>query len=72
MGGGFGGHTIHLVDTKEINSYIEFITDKYFEKYNITPNTYIISFTDGVQIIDNIKCWLVIFILNFDSSSLNK
>ena len=55
MGGGFGGNTINLIKKGHENDYINTIGDAYQKKYNIVPNSYLIKFDDGVEIIDNIS-----------------
>ena len=55
MGGGFGGNTINLIKKGHEDDYINMIGDAYQKKYNIVPNSYLIKFDDGVEIIDNIS-----------------
>ena len=53
MGGGFGGCTINLVRTEAIPEFIEFMRKAYLEKFNLELKTYVVTISDGTQIIRN-------------------
>ena len=46
MGGGFGGCTINLVKSKEIEAFKNVINDAFYEKYQINPEIYSVH-SDG-------------------------
>ncbi|MBN2572881.1 MAG: galactokinase [Ignavibacteriales bacterium] len=51
MGGGFGGCTINLVETNKIEEFKEIILRSYFKKFNIKPQFYSVSITNGTELI---------------------
>ena len=53
MGGGFGGCTINLVRTEAIPEFIEFMRKAYLEKFNLELKTYVVTISDGTQLIRN-------------------
>ena len=52
MGGGFGGCTINLVKTAEIDNVVADVTKKYEAKYGITPPVYICTLQKGTYKIE--------------------
>ncbi len=48
MGGGFGGCTINLVATSEVDKFIDFMTKGYKERLNLELETYVTTLADGV------------------------
>ena len=52
VGGGFGGGTIHLLDNRMIENYSRIIDEKYFKKYGIHPDIFLIKFLGGAEVTD--------------------
>ena len=52
VGGGFGGCTIHLLDNRMIENYSRIIDEKYFKKYGIHPDIFLIKFLGGAEVTD--------------------
>ncbi|KAA2240149.1 galactokinase [Chitinophaga agrisoli] len=50
MGGGFGGCTINLVREDKVEEYTAFIRERYEEEYGKTPEIYVTSIEDGVEV----------------------
>ena len=48
MGGGFGGCTLNLVRREEVERFIQFTSNLYFDAYQKVPETYHVSLCDGV------------------------
>jgi galactokinase len=48
MGGGFGGCTINLVATEEVDKFVDFMTKGYQERLGLTLETYVTTLADGV------------------------
>ncbi|MFD1873930.1 galactokinase [Hymenobacter bucti] len=48
MGGGFGGCTINLVATAEVDNFIAFMTQGYQDRLGLKLETYITTLADGV------------------------
>ena len=48
MGGGFGGCTINLVATEEVDKFIEFMTKGYQDRLGLELETYVTTLADGV------------------------
>ncbi|RYY21659.1 MAG: galactokinase [Cytophagaceae bacterium] len=48
MGGGFGGCTINLVATEEVDKFIDFMTKGYQERLGLPLETYVTTLADGV------------------------
>ena len=48
MGGGFGGCTINLVATEEVDNFIAFMTKGYRERLDCKLETYVTTLADGV------------------------
>ena len=48
MGGGFGGCTINLVATEDVDSFIDFMTKGYQERLGLKLETYVTTLADGV------------------------
>ncbi|RZK63143.1 MAG: galactokinase [Hymenobacter sp.] len=48
MGGGFGGCTINLVATAEVDKFIDFMTKGYKQRLNLELETYVTTLADGV------------------------
>ena len=48
MGGGFGGCTLNLIRRNEVERFIQFTSNLYFEAYQKVPETYHVSLSDGV------------------------
>lgn len=46
-GGGFGGSTVHLLPSKLVQEYSEYLEKNYFEKFNIKPAFYISKACQG-------------------------
>jgi galactokinase len=49
VGGGFGGCSIHLVENKSEENFIDDITNNYNKKFNIVPQIMKVSFPGGLQ-----------------------
>jgi len=49
MGGGFGGCTINLIKTSEVNSFSQYIKEAYFHKFNIKCSIYDVTLSDGTH-----------------------
>ncbi|CAN5188699.1 galactokinase [soil metagenome] len=49
MGGGFGGCTINIVKDDAITRFIETTSKAYHQKFNIEPESYIVSTGDGTK-----------------------
>jgi len=48
MGGGFGGCTLNLVASEEVDSFIGFMTKGYHEQLGLKLDTYVTNLADGV------------------------
>jgi galactokinase len=48
MGGGFGGCTINLVDTNEVDNFVAFMTKGYQDRLGLELETYVTTLADGV------------------------
>jgi len=48
MGGGFGGCTINLVATGEVDAFIDFMTKGYKDRLSLELETYVTVLADGV------------------------
>ena len=48
MGGGFGGCTINLIHSNNINEYIDLISREYYKKFNLNLSSIITKIDDGV------------------------
>ena len=46
-GGGFGGITIHLVRTEDVENYLQYIKSAFENKYLISPDSYVCQSSDG-------------------------
>jgi galactokinase len=53
MGGGFGGCTINIVRSVEVEHFSSYITDRYKEKFAVTPLIYVTQIEDGAKIIND-------------------
>ena len=51
MGGGFGGCTINLINSENIESYISEISEAYFERFKIYPEAIEVAPSAGTEII---------------------
>ena len=47
MGGGFGGCTINIVKNESVAAFVTDISAAYSQKFNIEPETYVMSISDG-------------------------
>jgi galactokinase len=47
MGGGFGGCTINIVQNESVESFIADISAAYKQQFNIEPEAYVMSISDG-------------------------
>lgn len=52
MGGGFGGCVIHIVEEDAHDSYIEDVTEKFKERFNLTPRIIDVVISDGARKIE--------------------
>ena len=52
MGGGFGGCTINLVKDSLIDSFVDTVKQKYFEKFNIIPKIHNVNIGNGARRIE--------------------
>lgn len=52
MGGGFGGCTINLMETENLESNIRFLLQSYKEKTNIDAEFYHLDIDDGVKVFE--------------------
>ena len=57
MGGGFGGNTINLVQKGAEVEYSKYIEKKYLDKFQIIPKIRIVNFSNGAEIINNIRAF---------------
>ena len=48
MGGGFGGCTINLIHSSNINEYIDLISGEYYKKFNLNLSSIVTKIDDGV------------------------
>ena len=48
MGGGFGGCTINLIHSNNINEYIDLISREYYKKFNLNLSSIITKIDDGL------------------------
>ena len=51
MGGGFGGCTINLIHKNSTSKFIDSISEKYYQKYNVQVTPYLVQVDEGAQII---------------------
>lgn len=51
MGGGFGGCTINIVKKDEVDSFIKKQTAAYAEQFDLTLDCYLVSLSNGVEIL---------------------
>jgi galactokinase len=51
MGGGFGGCTINLVTRESVKDFVEKISQAYLKTFNVSPNVYIVSLSNGTSLI---------------------
>jgi galactokinase len=51
MGGGFGGCTINIVETSQVDNFILKISESYKKQFNVKMNTYVVSIQDGTGLI---------------------
>ena len=52
IGGGFGGCSIHLINSTKKNEFVKYIFDKYLKKYKIKLDNFNIKFINGIRNID--------------------
>lgn len=50
MGGGFGGCTINLVKTEQVDDFTAFVRERYKAQYGKLPEVYITSIEDGAKV----------------------
>ena len=48
MGGGFGGCTINIIHSNNINEYIDLISREYYKKFNLNLSSIITKIDDGL------------------------
>lgn len=53
MGGGFGGCTINLIKKEAVNSFSEYISDRYIKTFNKTCSIYFVELSQGTHLINN-------------------
>ena len=53
MGGGFGGCTINLIEEDRIDSYIQEVSEAYFQEFNIKLDAISVLPDEGTQILKN-------------------
>ena len=51
MGGGFGGCTINIVRNEAIPGFIAAASRSYEDKFNKTPESYVVQLNDGVKVV---------------------
>ena len=51
IGGGFGGCSIHLVENKMEEKFIDYISNNYSRKFNIIPQIMKVAFPGGLQLL---------------------
>ncbi len=51
MGGGFGGSTVHLVQTQHVDDYTEQIAANYAKAFGIKPGIYLAEISESVSLI---------------------
>ena len=51
MGGGFGGCTINIVQNEAIPGFISAASRSYEDKFNKTPESYVVRLDDGVKVV---------------------
>jgi galactokinase len=51
-GGGFGGCTVSLVDTKHVEEFCDSVRDGYRDRTNIEPHVYIVEPEQGAEVFD--------------------
>ena len=51
MGGGFGGCTINLLETRHVESFKEIGSEKFFEQFKTRPEYYEVSIAEGAGIL---------------------
>lgn len=49
MGGGFGGCTINIIKTSEVDSFNQYIKEAYFHMFNIQCSIYDVTLSDGTH-----------------------
>lgn len=49
MGGGFGGCTINIIRTDQIDAFSKMIQRRYSERYKKSPEIYVTSIEDGTR-----------------------
>ncbi len=52
MGGGFGGCTINLIEHDAVDDVSRTVTDRYYRRFGIKPNTYVTSIRSGTALIN--------------------
>ncbi|MEZ5004511.1 MAG: galactokinase [Chitinophagales bacterium] len=52
MGGGFGGCTINLVESDQINDFVDMLQSIYLKQFGQSTDHYMINITDGTKMID--------------------
>ena len=50
MGGGFGGCTINIVASGQVEAFSQFVETAYEERYDKTPDIYVTQIEDGTRV----------------------
>jgi len=50
MGGGFGGCTINIVASGQVEAFSQFVETAYHERYDKTPDIYVTQIEDGTRV----------------------
>lgn len=51
MGGGFGGSTLHLLQTKDVQKYSNEIGKAYYDQFGFFPDIFEAVIDDGIHLV---------------------